>query len=47
MKQAELETKDRARQEIEEVSQEYLEQENELNLHKKNYQQAYYDILQD
>lgn len=46
-KQAEMEVKERARAEIEEYSQEYMDQENELNVQKKNYQQAYYDILQD
>lgn len=42
-----MERKDQARHEIEEYNQEYLNKETELNLHKKNYQQAYYDILQD
>lgn len=39
--------KERDRQEIEDNAQEYLEKEHELNLHRKNYQQAYYNILQD
>ncbi len=42
-----LDEREQARAAAEENAHDYFERENEVQMQKKNYQQAYYDILQN